>query len=302
MARPIVHYVADWLEAAWRRRYLIILPILVMPFIGFAVGSIAPKSFTAHTTILVQDPTLMNPFMKDLAVPTALKDRIAALDALLHSRHVLGSVAEDLGLTKPEMQESQRQSEISKLSSMLSLQLIGADLIKLVATDDQPNDLAPILEAASKRLLERVLAPARSAIQGSEQFLDDQLEQHRKALETAEAALASYRAEHATELPDVQAANVTRLNQLRSTLVERRNKLAGVEAAFTSQKARLAETNPVIGRIEQEQVAATAELALLRARYTDEHSEVQAVVRKLKRLDEEHAALLSGAGLPPMAT
>ena len=40
----------------------------------------------------------MNPFLEDLAVSAMLKDRIGALKTLLHSRHILGTVAEKRGL------------------------------------------------------------------------------------------------------------------------------------------------------------------------------------------------------------
>ncbi|MFH1555639.1 MAG: hypothetical protein ABII76_12375, partial [Pseudomonadota bacterium] len=60
-------------------------------------------------------------------------------------------------------------------------------------------------------------------------------------------------------------------------------------------RKRLASTNPLIGRIEESIVQVSAELASLRARYTDAHSEVQAAERKLARLEEERQHLLGAA-------
>lgn len=293
MARPIVHLLAEWLEAAWRRRYLVLVPALLLPFLGFGVGVLAPKTYTAHTTILVQDAAEANPFLKDLNVPTALEDRMDGITALMRSRAVLGLVAEDLGWIGPDSSEAERGRQIYRLGQMISVRLIGSDLIEINANDRVPDQIRPVLQAISNRLIERVVAPGRSAIANSEGFLAEQLARRRAELETAERELADYKTEHASELPELQAANIVRLSALRSALVDKRGALAGAEAAFSTRQGRIAETNPVIGRIEQEQVAATAELTLLRAAYTDEHSKVQAVLRKLNRLEEERTQLLA---------
>jgi len=55
---------------------------------------------------------------------------------------------------------------------------------------------------------------------------------------------------------------------------------------------RRAATNPVIGRLEESIVATTSELTVLRTRYTEAHSEVQALERKLKRLQDEKRVLI----------
>jgi uncharacterized protein involved in exopolysaccharide biosynthesis len=83
------------LAAGWRRRYLIATPILVMPILATISGFFAPKTFEARTTLLVQEPAKLNPFLNDLAVGTNVKDRMPALSALLHSRHVLDKVLID---------------------------------------------------------------------------------------------------------------------------------------------------------------------------------------------------------------
>ena len=90
------------LMAAWRQRYLILVPIIVMPLMGGIIASTRGKIFDTHTTILVQETSKLNPFLEDLSVSTNLKERMAALDTLVHSRHVLFSVAEQLQLVDSE--------------------------------------------------------------------------------------------------------------------------------------------------------------------------------------------------------
>ena len=74
---------------------------------------------------------------------------------------------------------------------------------------------------------------------------------------------------------------------------EKRIELATADASFEDLRKRVSTLNPVVGRLEEQIVQTTSELAALRTRYTDEHSEVQAAERKLARLEEERSAVLA---------
>ena len=39
------------LNAAWRQRYVILVPILILPFVGFGVSKLAPTKYDAHTSM-----------------------------------------------------------------------------------------------------------------------------------------------------------------------------------------------------------------------------------------------------------
>ncbi|MFY7777914.1 MAG: hypothetical protein ACOVQ8_06515, partial [Elstera sp.] len=69
-------------SAAWYRRYLLCVPIVVMPLLAFGVSLLLPKNYEARMTILVQEPAKLNPFLNDLAVGPNLKDRMEGLKAL----------------------------------------------------------------------------------------------------------------------------------------------------------------------------------------------------------------------------
>ncbi|WP_431268580.1 hypothetical protein [Dankookia sp. P2] len=103
------------LAAAWRRRYVILLPILVLPPVGFFLGSMAPRSYETRMSVLIQDPAKFNPFLEDLSVKTNLKERMEGLRALLMSRHVLGQVAEDLRMVPPGATEAQQSAAVAKI-------------------------------------------------------------------------------------------------------------------------------------------------------------------------------------------
>lgn len=295
MRKELIRHVAIILWAAWRRRYLICLPILLMPILGLIVGIVSPKKYETYTTILIQESATQNPFLEDLAIATNLKSRMDALNALLHSRHILTAVAFKLGLINKEMDETLRRGEIAKLSKALKSKLVGEDLIKITYISDTPEGMAETLKLVSMRFVERVIAPQRSSILQSENFLQKELENRRTDLNEAEATLARYKSQFASELPELHGANVTRLSHLRALLAERRTTLEGAKAQEIKVRERLSHTNPVVGKIEEAIVEIMARLTSLRARYTDRHSKVQGVMKQLKALEIERTKVMNSS-------
>ena len=286
---------ARMLAAAWRRRYLIVVPIMVMPLLGFISGLLAPKRFEARTTLLVQEPAKLNPFLNDLAVATNVKDRMPALGALLHSQHVLVKVLLDTKQVDENTPAYKRENMVAQLSSAITVKLTGSDLIEIRISDRKPQGLLKTLEAVTSRFIERLVSPEQGAITASQSFLEIQLDQRRKALDKAERDYSNFKVRNADKLPAIYAANVTRLGSLQQKMQEREMDLATAQAGFDDIRSRIAGANPVIGRLEEEIVKLTGELTALRSRYTDEHSQVQALDRRLKRTQAERKSLLEAS-------
>ena len=63
--KPIVSFI-DYLEIAWRRKWLIILPFLVIIPISIALCFILPKIYRANTTILVIPQNVPDEFIRSI--------------------------------------------------------------------------------------------------------------------------------------------------------------------------------------------------------------------------------------------
>ena len=159
------------LHGAWRRRHLIITPMLVLPILGFLVSKAMPTKYEAHTSMLIQETAKMNPFLEDLAVSTMLKDRLSALSTLLKSRHVLYSVAKEQGLVKDTMDANEQEFIIKDLAERLTVEQLGKDFIQIKLTSSQSEGMEEMLSSVSNHFVEQLLAPERSSIKDSSHFL-----------------------------------------------------------------------------------------------------------------------------------
>lgn len=281
------------LHGAWRRRYMIVIPMLVLPILGFGVSKLVPTTYVAHTSMLIQETAKMNPFLQDIAVSTMLKDRLSALSTLLKSRHVLYSVAKEQGLIDDDMGAKEQEFIIKDLASRLSVQQLGKDFIQIQLRSGKAQGMESMLTSVSNRFVEQLLAPERSSIKDSSHFLTIHINKRREELDKAEHAFAEYKNTYSHATPEMQAQSLTRLASLKQTLAEKEAELAGVTRSLGSLDQQLSKTNPVIGKIEEQIIEIEGELTLLRAKYTEAHSLVQGKLRELKRLEQERTVLLS---------
>ncbi|MBD2856741.1 chain-length determining protein [Vibrio parahaemolyticus] len=281
------------LYGAWRRRYMIVIPMLVLPILGFGVSKLVPTTYVAHTSMLIQETAKMNPFLQDIAVSTMLKDRLSALSTLLKSRHVLYSVAKEQGLIDDDMGAKEQEFIIKDLASRLSVQQLGKDFIQIQLRSGKAQGMESMLTSVSNRFVEQLLAPERSSIKDSSHFLTIHINKRREELDKAEHAFDEYKNTYSHATPEMQAQSLTRLASLKQTLAEKEAELAGVTRSLGSLDQQLSKTNPVIGKIEEQIIEIRSELTLLRAKYTEAHSLVQGKLRELKRLEQERTVLLS---------
>ncbi|WP_261883048.1 GumC family protein [Vibrio pelagius] len=280
------------LYGAWRQRYVIVIPMLILPIVGLLVANLTPKKYDSHTSMLIQETAKMNPFLEDIAVSTMLKDRINALKTLLHSRHVLYSVAEELKLIDSSMSNIEQEEVINDLSQRLMVTQLGKDFLKISLTSHTPDRMEETLKSVSEHFIAQLLAPERSSIEDSSNFLAIHIEKRREALDQAEQALALYRNNNIESTPEIQSQSLNRLAALKQSLSEKEAEMAGVKKSLGSMDQQLSRTNPVIGKIEDQIIDIRSELTLLQAKYTNKHSAVQAKLRELDRLESERKTLL----------
>ncbi len=254
------------LYAAWRHRYLITIPMLTLPIIGLLVGLLSPKHYSSHTSLLIQETAKMNPFLEDFAISAMLKERMDGLKTLLHSRHILGLVAKERGLTDDKTSAFEYDEIIAELSSSLKVKKIGMDLIRIDYKSSQPDGMKETLQVISNHFIEQLLAPERSSMKDSSIFLAGHIGTRQKELSKAES---------------------------EQRLAEREAEFAGATKSLGGLDLQLSKTNPVVGRIEEQIISIRSELALLRARYTQQHSKVQGAIRNLRRLEEERRHVLA---------
>ncbi len=281
------------LDNVWRKRYLIVIPILIFPFIGLIVGLVSPKQYTSHSTILVQETAKMNPSLVDYAVSSQMKERFKGLQILLHSRHILSKVAKDHGLIEETSTRSQIDNVIDKLSDNLSMTAQSKNVIRINYSASNDKEMKEILSSVSHYVIDEFLAPEQASMKNSHSFLTNHIEFRREELNKAEADFVNFRNKNIDALPEIKFENINKIEKLKQTMFEKKAERASYKKNLEQLDQQLSLTNPVIGGLEKQIVKVRSELSLLKARYTEQHSLVQGALQHLNQLEEKREHLLS---------
>jgi polysaccharide chain length determinant protein (PEP-CTERM system associated) len=244
--------------------------------------------------MLIQETAKLNPFLEDLAVSAMLKERISALKTLLHSRHILTAVAQKQGLIDEQTSPAQHDQIINQLSGALTIAMLGKDLIRIDYRSNNPTEMKEMLQSVSEQFVAQLLAPERSSMTDSSNFLGQHLQNRQLELDKAERAMAQFIEQNAAELPELHLSNIARLSKLKQRLAERQSEFAGATRSLGGLKQQLSKANPIIGVIEEKIIRLQGELVVLRGRYTEQHTAVIGAVKKLQRLEQERQQLIQG--------
>ncbi|MDP4985545.1 GNVR domain-containing protein [Pseudoalteromonas tunicata] len=281
------------LYALFSKIRLMILPLLIVPSLVIVSSLLTQKQYINNATILIEESSLLNPFLDDLSFSFELKGRMDALKTLIIGRKVLTDVAKTTGLVAQDASEIEVDEMQRRLSQGLSLALVGDELVKISFTWPVREQMQPVLEQVVEKFIESLLAPTKTSLDTSEQFFLQQLEVLRAELELSEDLLAQFKNRNSETLPQLFSANRNALDGLEHQLREKRVLLSGAQGRLDALVKKLSKTNPVVGILEDKIVHLESDIALLRTRYTDKHSQIQAKFRELENLRTRQNELLA---------
>lgn len=229
-------------QAAWRRRWLLIIPVLIMLPAGFAASELMPLNYVTRSLLLLQESGEKGPLTRE---PTNVQfvtneERLAALRALLLSDHVLGGVLDDRGISDP----ASRAVGIRDLRETTWLEGAGTNFIEIYHSGPNPTGLGKQLETVITRFLE-ALVPEQHQPDAIQILLEKQMRDVAAAralkveLEKQEASVGS---------PAAAQVRLAELEHLRERTVEALRQAD--KAVELARPAALA--NVTVEQLEQE--------------------------------------------------
>jgi uncharacterized protein involved in exopolysaccharide biosynthesis len=258
-ATTVLRQLAD---AAWRRRYLLAVPFLLMIPLSILGSWIVPKTYMARSLMLMQEHSSDALLSREGgAVDNLMREqRAAVLSALLKSERVLGRALRDIeGGALPADPKAVAGLQL-ELERRVSVDIIGADLLEFKLRDRSPKGLGAKLDMIATRFLESLLLPAQSTVSAPQMVI----ERRRAELDAAEKALASFNERAVEELRD-GSSRAAGLLELRQRLVAATDALALARAQIESTRRQLGSDIAAWAAPEREVQRLRAEIAALQA-------------------------------------
>ena len=289
------------------RGYWWILPLAVVlcGASGFGVATVMPKRYTSQTTLLIDDSTLPNDYVK---ADNDLNRRLASMQSQIMSRASLQPIIDKLGLYAGERQRLRVEDLVQRLAAAITVKPLESTPgtqnqslpgFNLSVNFNDPRIAQQICNEITSMLMQHNAREREQHAAQATSFLSEQLKSAKHKLDEQDANLAQFKRRYLGSLPEEQQANLNLLTGMNAQLEANVQALARAhqdkafnESLLSQQQASLAMSR--LGQNtendESQLTGLQEQLMALRARYTPEHPDVVKLEAQLEELKKRIAS------------
>ncbi|MDP2390080.1 MAG: hypothetical protein Q8N52_07115, partial [Acidobacteriota bacterium] len=206
-------------QIARRRKWLIVLPALLIAGAGAAIVHQWPNSYRSETLILVVPQRVPESYVRS-TVTARIEDRLQTISQQIMSRTRLEQIVQDFNLYQKERAEKQLMEDIVERmrTKDIGIDIVKGDAFRVSYNADDPRTAMRVTERLASLFIDESLRDREVLAEGTNQFLATQLDEARRQLVLNEKKLEEYQALHNGELPSQMAANLQGLHNAEMAL------------------------------------------------------------------------------------
>jgi polysaccharide chain length determinant protein (PEP-CTERM system associated) len=197
------------LEVARRRKWLIILPAVLIACAAAVVIHNLPNLYRSESLILVVPQRVPESYVKS-TVTARIEDRLQAISQQILSRTRLEQIVSDFNLYPRERANQELMEDIVERMRThdIGISIVKGDAFRVSYASDDPRVAQRVTERLASLFIDESLRDREILADGTNQFLATQLDESRRQLVLTENKLEEYKRLHNGELPDQMAANL----------------------------------------------------------------------------------------------
>ncbi|MFA5911509.1 MAG: GNVR domain-containing protein [Vicinamibacterales bacterium] len=311
----------DITAIAWRNKWLIVSFVSVLTTAAILLSLRLPDLYRSQTLILVVPQRVPESYVRS-TVTTRIEDRLRSIKQEILSRSRLERIINDFGLYTDQLATRPMEQIVEEMRANVDVQTVRDDAFEVSFVAQSPRTAMIVTDRLASMVIEENLRDRGVQADGTNQFLESQLDGARRRLVDHEQKLEAYRKRNAGELPSQLQGNLqviestqTQIQNLsesinrdrdRRLLVERSLAEASESNAPPGTMARgpggMAPTDEV--RAVDQLDTARTELRQLMLRLKPQHPDVVAKARTIAELEakvvEAGSAGASGAAPGPV--
>jgi polysaccharide chain length determinant protein (PEP-CTERM system associated) len=308
--------VDDYLAMARRRMRVILLPLLIAPLAGFLISFAFTPKYTSQSQVLVEEQKVPEGYVKPV-VTEDIVQRIVTMEQQVLSQSQLQPMIDRLGLAKGRTVDE----VIDEIRKNVAVEEVKPDIADskqphrpgqnndvpgfyVNYTADSPHLAQQVCTELTSMLLEENLKAREQVAQSTTDFLAHQVEQAKHDLDDRDKKLAAFKKQYLGQLPGDEDNNSKLLTALNSQLdaytqaLNRAEQDKAYSESLLSQqlaawKSSQSSVNPQ--SLQKQLDDLQSQLVTLRARYTDDHPDVQKTEADIAEVKRKLAEMNSNA-------
>jgi polysaccharide chain length determinant protein (PEP-CTERM system associated) len=207
------------LQIARRRKWLILVPALLVAAAGSAFVAQMPNTYRSETLILVVPQRVPESYVRS-TVTARIGDRLQTISQQIMSRTRLEQIVQDFNLYPRERQQQQLMEDIVERMRTrdIGIEIVKGDAFRVSYMADDPRTAMRVTERLASLFIDESLRDREVLAEGTNQFLATQLDEARRQLVLNEKKLEEYQRLHNGELPSQMGANMQGLHNAEMAL------------------------------------------------------------------------------------
>lgn len=302
----------DYLRILWRRRWLVVVPLLLIASTTAVVAMFLPNRYRASTSIVIVPQRVPENFVRS-TVTAELSERLNLISQQILSRTRLERIIQEFNLYERERERLIMEDVIEQMRKDISLNVNanrnrdGASSFNVSFESPEARTAMRVTERLASLFVQENLEDRELLADQTNQFLQGQLEEARRRLLEHEKKLQEFRQRNNGQLPDqvqsnlqmMQNAQVQLQNIVESAnrdrdrlLMLERNLADSVSAAapVTVASPSSSSGEPFVGTAAQQLENARAGLRALELRLKPEHPDIGRAKRVIADLEKKAEA------------
>jgi len=207
----------DLIGIVRRRKWLIILPSVTLSIVVLIWSRTLPDQFRSDTLILVVPQRVPESYVKS-TVTARIEDRLQSITQQILSRTRLERIIQDFNLYAEKRKTGIMEDIVERMRKDIEVQIVKGDAFRVSFIADDARTAMKVTERLASLFIEENLRDREVLAEGTNQFLEAQLEDARRRLIDNEKKLEDYRRLHTGEMPKQQDSNLQGLHNVEMQL------------------------------------------------------------------------------------
>jgi polysaccharide chain length determinant protein (PEP-CTERM system associated) len=311
---PNTMNIKDYLAVAFRRKWLIVISLLISIIVSFGIYKYLPKEYKANTVILVQPQRVPEDYVRS-TVTASVSDRLNTISQEILSRTRLEKTIQEFDLRGDVNNSEPMEVTVEKLKTAIEVKVQGGGTQNTISISFRGNDPKTVMMVTSRLaswFIEENLKIRELQAEGTAEFISKELSAVEEKLLESERKIRNFRERNMGALPQQLDANLKILDGLQQelkrvsdsirTIEDRRIVLNNQIEQIKREKAPTiregqntlssASENKVIEQIPEDPAISQfntlkKELDNARAKYTENHPDIVDLKRKIASLEPQ---------------
>lgn len=222
---PLSVQMQEYWSTILRGKWLVLGAIAAGIAIAATLCVVLPKSYRSSTLIMIENQKIPEDYVKGIG-GASIEQRLTMIQQQVMSRTILSQILDEYDLYGRQVEREGHESAIDTLRKMIKVETVGTlgasgksvEAVTLSFAHEDPTTAMNVTAKLASLFIEENVKVREQLVTGVSVFLEQELSEAKKALETQEEAISKYKTKYMGQLPEQMEANLRTLDRLQTEL------------------------------------------------------------------------------------